>query len=187
MTAVPARSPMLYRYFFALLPDEITGRRVRAFSEAQFGEKGLMRADRLHVTLAITADFDAHFPALIEALRRAGETVAAEPFTLVLDQLSRGRDTAALRPAHSLPPLRALQSAIARAMNEQGVPMRPQWRFNPHVTLIYRKGQPVVRPVPDLGWPVREFVLIESVVGLTRHNLLGRWTLSAPQPSLFPE
>ena len=187
MIAAPARSPLAYRYFFALLPDEITARRICAYSEGQFGAKGLMQADRLHVTLAITADFDRPFPALAEALRRAGDAVAAEPFPLVLDQMSRGRGTAALRPAHSLPPLRALQAAITKRMTEQGVPMRPQWRFNPHVTLVYRKGEPVIRPVQDLGWPVRDFVLIESVVGLTQHHILGRWTLSAPQPSLFPD
>lgn len=72
-------------------------------------------------------------------------------------------------------------------MTELGVPMRPLWRFNPHVTLIYRKGESMVLPVQDLGWPAVEFVLIESVVGLTQHHVLGRWTLSKPQPSLFPE
>ncbi|HEY1124611.1 MAG TPA: 2'-5' RNA ligase family protein [Sphingobium sp.] len=185
MPAAPARSPLAYRYFFALLPDEITARRIRAYSEGQYGPKGLVQADRLHVTLAITADFDTPFSALVDALQRSGDAVAAEPFQLVLDQLSRGRGTAALRPAHSQPPLRALQAAITRRMAEQGVPMRPQWRFNPHVTLVYHRGEPVVRPVENLGWPVRDFVLVESVVGLTRHRILGRWTLSAPQPSLF--
>jgi RNA 2',3'-cyclic 3'-phosphodiesterase len=187
MPAATARSPLAYRYFFALLPDEITARRISAYSEAQFGAKGLIRADRLHVTLAITADFDAPVPALVEALRRAGDTVAAAPFPLVLDQMSRGRSLAALRPAHSQPPLRALQAAVVRAMAQHGVPMRPQWRFSPHLTLIYGKGEPVVRPVQDLGWPVRDFVLVESVVGLTQHHILGRWTLSTPQPLLFPD
>lgn len=187
MTATKARSPLVYRHFFALLPDEITARRIRAYSEGQFGARGLMRADRLHVTLAITADFDAPSPALAEALRRAGDAVAADPFQLVLDQMSRGRGTAALRPAHRQPALRALHVAIMREMAQQGVPMRPQWRFSPHLTLIYGKGEPVVRPVQDLGWPVRDFVLVESVVGLTQHHILGRWTLSTPQPLLFPD
>lgn len=187
MAAVP-RSQPIHRYFFALLPDAMAARRIQAFAERQFGEKGLMRADRLHVTLAITADFNAAYPALAEALRRAGDMVAAAPFDLALDQLSRTRETAALRSAHGLPPLRALQEAIARAMAAQGVPMRPNWRFNPHVTLMYRKGDPLLlRPVENFGWAVREFVLIESLVGATRHNQLGRWSLSAAQPSLFQD
>jgi 2'-5' RNA ligase len=187
MSAVP-RSQPIYRYFFALMPDEVTARRIHAFAEGQFGEKGIMRTDRLHVTLAITADFNAAYPALAEALCRAGDAVAAAPFDLLLEQLSRARETAALRPAHGLPPLRALQDSIARAMAAQGVPMRPDWRFNPHVTLMYRKGDPMLpRPVENFGWAVREFVLVESLVGLTRHNVIGRWTLSTPQPSLFPD
>lgn len=118
---------------------------------------------------------------------RAGEAVAAAPFDLTLDRLSGGQRTVALRPAHSAPPLRALHAAIARAMSEQGVAMRPGWQFNPHLTLVYRDGENVARPTDAFGWPVREFVLIESLVGLTRHDVLGRWPLQAPelQPMLL--
>ncbi len=49
-------------------------------------------------------------------------------------------------------------------MADQGVEMRPDWRFSPHLTLLYRDGEPVWRAVDNLGWPVRDFVLIESVV-----------------------
>jgi 2'-5' RNA ligase len=65
--------------------------------------------------------------------------------------------------------------------------MRADWSFSPHVTLVYRDGEPVTRLVEGFAWSAREFVLIESLVGLTQHHLLGRWTLSAPQPSLFPD
>jgi 2'-5' RNA ligase len=185
MTAVSQRPQVLHRYFFALLPDEVTARRIHAFAEGEFGEKGLVRTDRLHVTLGITEDFSAHFPALIEALRRAGDAVAEAPFDLVLDRLSGGRRTAALRPAHGIPPLRALQAKIAAGMAAEGAPMRPDWQFSPHLTLVYRDGEPVTRAVERFGWPVREFVLIESLVGRTRHEILARWPLSDAQPSLF--
>lgn len=185
MAAVPARAPMAHRYFFALLPDEVTARRIHAFAENEFGAKGLVRTDRLHVTLAITADLDTSYPVLVAALRRAGDAVSAAPFDVAFGQLSGGRRTIALRPAHNVPPMRALQSAIAHAMAAQGVPMRADWAFNPHVTLAYRDGEPIRRTVDGFAWSVREFVLIESLVGLTRHQLLGRWALSDAQPSLF--
>jgi 2'-5' RNA ligase len=178
---------MAHRYFFALLPDEVTARRIHAFAECEFGAKGLIRTDRLHVTLAITADLDASYPALVDALRRAGDAVSAAPFDLAFGQLSGGRRTAALRPTRNVPPLRALQSAIAHAMAAHGVPMRADWSFNPHVTLVYRDGEPMTRPVEGFSWSAREFVLIESFVGLTQHQILGRWALSDAQPSLFSE
>ena len=186
MPAAPAHAPLKHRYFFALLPDEVTARRIHAFAEGQFGEKGLMRTDRLHVTLAITEDFDAPHPALADALCRAGEKVSAEPFEIRLDQLSGGRRTVALRPAHSIASLRSLQAQVSRAMTGEGVPMRPEWQFNPHVTLVYRDAEPVTRPIEAFGWTVREFVLIQSLVGLTRHQILGHWPLANVQPSLFP-
>ncbi len=187
MAAVSARAPMAHRYFFALLPDEVTARRIHAFAEGQFGAKGLVRTDRLHVTLAITADFDASYPVLVDALRRAGDVVSAPPFDVAFGQLSGGRRTVALRPIRNVPPLRVLQAAIVRAMAAQGVPMRADWTFNPHVTLVYRDGEPITRLVEGFAWSAREFVLIESLVGLTQHSVLGRWTLSTPQPSLFPD
>jgi len=187
MAAVSARAPMAHRYFFALLPDEVTARRIHTFAENEFGAKGLVKTDRLHVTLAITADLDASYPVLVEALRRAAEAVSVPPFEVAFGQLSGGRRTIALRPARNIPPMRALHSAIAHAMAAQGVPMRADWTFNPHVTLAYRDGEPITRPVEGFAWSVREFVLIESLVGLTRHQVLGRWALSDTQPSLFGE
>lgn len=178
--SVAPRPQVAHRYFFAVLPDAVTARRIHAFAEGQLGARGLLRSERLHVTLGLTADFEAHFPALIEALRRAGDRVEAAPFDLALDQLSGGRRTVALRPARSVAPLKALQGAIAQAMAQEGVPMRGDWQFNPHMTLAYRQGEPVTRPVEPFGWPVREFVLIESLVGLARHDVLGRWALRPP-------
>ena len=188
--SVAPRQLLAYRYFFALLPDEFTARRIHAFAERTFGEKGLMRAERLHVTLAITADFPARDEAPVEALLGAGDSVLAAPFDLVLDRLGGGRRTSALRPAHSLRPLAALQADIAKAMAQAGVAMRPAWDFSPHLTLVYRDGEPVQRPVENFGWAVREFALVESLVGLTRHHVLRRWPLAAsedPQLGLFPK
>ena len=179
MPAVAAPAPLAYRYFFALLPDAVTARRIHAFAERTFGARGLMRPDRLHVTLAITPDFDEPDLDLTTALLRAGAAVAAAPFDLTLDRLSGGQRTVALRPEHSLSPLRALQAGIARAMAEQGAAMRPDWRFNPHLTLVYRDGDNVSQAIEGFSWAVQEFVLIESLVGLTRHEVLGRWPLRA--------
>lgn len=180
MPAAAASAPLKHRYFFALLPDVVTARRIHAFAERIFGAKGLIRADRLHVTLAITPDFDVPDPTLVEILLRAGASVAAAPFDLELGRLSGGQRSVALRPACRVAPLQQLQARIADAMAKQGAAMRPGWRFSPHVTLVYREGDNVSRAIEGFGWPVRGFVLIESLVGLTRHERLGCWPLHAP-------
>jgi len=180
MTSVPPPELICHRYFFALRPDRVTANRITAFAAERLGPKGLLSADRLHVTLALTPDMPTADAALAGALQRAGGAVRAAPFGLPLDQLSGGSGTAALRPAHRIAGLFKLQAAIAEAMRREGVPLRPDWRFHPHATLRYRKDAPFTEAVTDLGWPVTDFVLVHSLVGLTRHIVIGQWPLRAP-------
>lgn len=191
------QSPRLeaHRYFFALLPDADVAGRIHDFAGAALGGDGpggrrLTRPERLHVTLALTPDTAAHDPALVAALLRAGASVAGEapppdlaPFDLVVDQLSGSARATVLLPSHVPPALVALQSAIARAMAAQDAPMRPGWRFAPHVTLAYGGHEAVDRPADGLRWTVRDFVLLESLVGLGRYECLGRWSLPGAPPA----
>lgn len=183
-----AASLLAHRYFFAALPDAITARRTHVRTERRFGPEGILRADRLHVTLAITPDFATAQPGLEQSLLRAGDRVEAPPFDLAFDQLSLGHRSIALRPRRSIPPLRALQTRIVREMTAQGASLRPDWQFSPHMTLAYRTSLPATEPVQAIRWPVTEFVLVHSFVGLTRHVVLGRWALEEvheEQLSLF--
>jgi 2'-5' RNA ligase len=173
--------PIRHRYFFAIRPDGRTARRTHAFAESALGPEGLLRADRLHVTLAITGDFEIPQPALAEALLHAGSAVRARPFDLVLDRRSTSPRTIALRPAHVVPELRALGAAIFRAMAREGIALREGWSFSPHMTLAYRPGRPSQEAAQEIGWPVTEFALVHSLVGATRHETLGRWPLE-PMP-----
>jgi 2'-5' RNA ligase len=52
-------------------------------------------------------------------------------------------------------------------------------RFTPHLTLLYDNRYVEGRDVEPIAWSVREFVLIHSVLGKTRHIHLGRWPLLA--------
>lgn len=184
-----------HRYFFALLPDADVARRIYGFAGEALGGRGLTRPERLHVTLALTPDRPVHDSALVAALMRAGASVAAgapsdpAPFDLIVDRLSGSGRVAVLRPSHVPPALVALQSAIARAMATQRAAMRPDWRFEPHVTLAYGDHEAVDRHADGLGWTVRDFVLLESLVGLGRYECLGRWSLpgaSGPAAPLAP-
>lgn len=184
MNHAPDAALLGHRYFFALKPDAETARRTAIFAETELGAQGLLAPDRLHVTLALTPDRTMEAADLVDALRRAGDAVRAAPFDLLLDRLSIGSRTAALRPAGKVPPLQALQAAIAQSMRKEGIAMRPDWHFSPHQTLRYRKSATTgTRAVTGFRWHVTDFVLVHSLIGLTRHETIGRWRLRAePEP-----
>lgn len=173
--------PVAHRYFFALKPDPATARATHVFAETEIGAKGLLEPERHHVTLALTADMADEPPALVQALLRAGEAVGAAPFGLRLDRLVGGYGTVSLRPSRVVPALRRLQAAIATAMAEQRIAMREGWAFSPHETLAYRAAaQSFTRSIEGFHWNVTHFVLVHSMVGLHRHETIGRWPLVAP-------
>jgi len=49
--------------------------------------------------------------------------------------------------------------------------------FTPHVTLLYDGRVVTERLVEPIRWTVREFVLVRSLLGKTRHIVIGRWPL----------
>ncbi|MET0361813.1 MAG: 2'-5' RNA ligase family protein [Sphingobium sp.] len=189
LSSRPAASPVLHRFFFALVPPAREARRTVAQAERLGPEWRLQAASRLHVTLAITADHTDYPHALLERLVCVGDRVAAAPFTLTLDRLVLAHRSAALRPSRTDKALTTLNQAITAQMRAAAIPMREAWRFAPHMTLGYRaSGALETRTVPALGWHADAFVLIHSAAGLTRHRCLQRWPLIAPrddQYSLF--
>ncbi|HEY0413404.1 MAG TPA: hypothetical protein VGD66_09695 [Allosphingosinicella sp.] len=62
--------------------------------------------------------------------------------------------------------------------------LRDGWKFNPHCTLLYRKGESFLRPSPPFEWAATELVLVHSLVGANRHIELGRWPLVRRQLEL---
>jgi 2'-5' RNA ligase len=176
-----AQLAIRHRYFFCLRPCTQDANRIHAFADSLRGPWKLQSASRLHVTAAITEDWPVPVPALVAALLRAGDAVQAQPFELVLDQLSASPTHLVLRPARAIPELKELGATIRAAMAQEGVPLREGWRFNPHMTLGFGRGRQFVRPVQPVSWSVNEFILVHSAVGATNHEVLGRWTLEPQQ------
>ena len=180
------RTKPLFRLFFALKPAPVIARQTDHFAETIGGGEDRIRPDHQHLTLAVTADHVDYPYAVVKALLRAGTTVMAEPFDLLLDHLSFSNRSAALRPSRAAPLLNDLQRSVAAAMRGAGVAMRPGWSFSPHQTLFYRQGRPEQRKVEGFPWRVEQFVLLCSHVGRTHHEILGTWPLKGDgQYSLF--
>lgn len=174
----------LHRYFFALQPPEAIARRAAILRDA-FAESGsIVRSGRLHMTLAITEDYQERPARVVDRLLAIGDMIDAEPFSVSLDRLSGNGGTIALRAGRPPAGLGLLQRQIDNQMRYWNV-RRPNWTFNPHMTLVYRPHQEFIRPVEPLSWEATELVLIHSLVGRGVHNELGRWPLDRRQMELM--
>lgn len=183
----PGRSPrrpgrVVHRFFFALKPPP---QLARQWSNAAdwFDRAGApVGADRLHLTVFILPDLADVPSGLPDRLGAAGAAVSAPPVDVTLDYVSGGNRSVALRPRHRHAGLAALHAAIARICRDHAIPERPDYAFNPHVTLGYRDGAPFGQRIAPTGWTATDFVLIHSHVGLTRHDVIGRWPLVPREP-----
>ncbi|HET7794763.1 MAG TPA: RNA 2',3'-cyclic phosphodiesterase [Rhizobacter sp.] len=182
----PPRAPT-DRLFFALLPDAAAASRIAALArrlKAELGLKGRPLAmDRFHVTLHFFGDHLGLPEGLVAALRQAAGRVTVPPFRLTFDRAGSfaGRPRKrpfVLRGDEGLVSLMAFQKSLGEAMKAVGLGRLVDMRFTPHVTLLYDD-----RLVPDMviepiEWVANEFVLVDSLLGQTRHVPLARWPLS---------
>jgi 2'-5' RNA ligase len=83
--------------------------------------------------------------------------------------------------------LRALSDlhvALRSALGEVGITVNDATAghrnrlYVPHLTLFYDVCRIELRLPEPIEWTVSEFVLINSLVGQSRYDVLGRWALS---------
>lgn len=175
---------VLHRYFFALQPPEAIVCRAALLRDAFAENGGIVRSDRLHMTLAITDDYRERPARVVDRLLAIGDMIDAEPVPLSFDRLSGNGRVIALRAGRVPPALGLLQRQLDNQMRYWNV-RRPNWNFNPHMTLVYRPHQEFIRPVEPLAWEAAELVLIHSLVGRGIHHELGRWSLDRRQMALM--
>lgn len=171
------------RFFYALLPPPLQ-RNLIGIQRDQCGlAETIVENERLHITLAITEDFARQPYAEMKRLIEIGAQISAPPVPVKLDRVSGSNETIALRPSRRIDTLAELGHQLQRALSRAGL-LRAKWDFNPHVTLLYRKGRPFTRTIAPIDWNATDFVLIHSILGAHRHIELGRWPLVARQGSL---
>jgi RNA 2',3'-cyclic 3'-phosphodiesterase len=134
--------------------------------------------ERFHFTLVPFGDIRLLSPENLELIRRAAASLLAEPFEVTLNRI-RGNGLVGSR----MPALRDFQRALVARLDAFGVD-RPDYAFNPHVSLTYEEWQQRNIPVSPISWRVRQLLLINSVHG-KGHELLDSWTLEPRQGSLF--
>ncbi len=176
------------RLFFAVFPDPATAGRIHELAaqlRLRHGLRGrLVDAARLHVTLHHLGDHAGLPDDLVAAAKRAGDRTNLAPFDARFDRVgsftSQPRNRPfVLRGGEGLADLATLQGVIGTQLVAAGLARHVKRAFTPHVTLLYDDlaiGDEAIEPV---HWPVRELVLVHSLLGQHAHIPLARWPLGA--------
>lgn len=152
------------RLFLALWPTPAVQRALVTEREGWTWPRGtrLVATPKLHLTLHFLGDVPApRIPELIAALDGP-----AARFTLRLDATEVWpHGVAVLRPTVVPGGLIALHERLGAALRRLELPVEAR-RYRPHLTLA-RDARSAIPPAapPAIAWPVRSFVLAQSVPG----------------------
>lgn len=175
------------RLFFGVYPDAATAAAIAERARTLRGAHGLrgapLETDRFHVTLHEIGVYAGLPAGIVGRALEAGAKVAAAPFEAAFDRVgsfnNRGNNPLVLQGGEALADLIAFQRGLGRAMAGAGLGRQVARTFTPHVTLLYDPILVADATIAPIRWTVREFVLVHSLIGQTRHIPLARWTLGA--------
>jgi RNA 2',3'-cyclic 3'-phosphodiesterase len=169
------------RLFFALRPDLAAAVRIHALA-LRLGEVyGLtgkpLPLERLHVTLCFLGDHDGLPPQLLAMADALAKQLRSAPFELAFDRVmsfERRRDA----------PLVLCRDDACASLDglRQQLGAAPGESFTPHVTLRYDPKRISLQEVAPISWQVTEVLLIRSLIGYGRHDVLERYPLSREKP-----
>jgi 2'-5' RNA ligase len=171
--------------FFAVYPDAAAAAHIATLAQDLRSELGLKGkphvAPRLHVTLHHLGNHAGLPQLLVSAASEAAAEVAAAPFVVRLDRVASFeravRLPLVLRGGDGVEGLVAFQQQLGAALKRAGLGPWVQSHYTPHLTLLYDDRCVAERRVDPIVWPVREFVLVRSLLGKSQHVALARWPL----------
>jgi 2'-5' RNA ligase len=136
-------------------------------------------AARLHLSLNFVGDFRGPPTwAVMEKAAALADKVSEPTFAVSLNQVMGWQSEAlALLGDEGVVGAELLHTAIHKALVTGSMAPRREPQMWPHVSLLRDKAPVPKTFVEPIGWTVREFVLLDSVVGEGRHEVLGRWAL----------
>jgi 2'-5' RNA ligase len=176
------------RLLFVVTPDagsasSATQRRQEL--RAKHGLRGkAIATERLHVTVHHVGDFAGLPEGIVGKTCAVASAVSMWPFTVEFNgALSfRGRPgnlPFVLQGDDGVAGLLVLQQRLGRMMENAGLG-RANPHYFPHMTLLYGDRFVADEPVkPPIRWAVHEFVLVHSLLGRSRYNVLARFPLRA--------
>ena len=175
------------RLFFAIFPDANASARIAELALQLRGEHELhgrpLARERFHVTLHHLGDYAGVRPDIVAMAGKAAAAVATmAPFEVAFDRAASFSSAPRNRPfvlrgGDGVTALMEFQQALGMAMKEAGLGRWAKPGYTPHVTLLYDDRCVTGQAVETIGWTAREFVLVHSLLGKTRHVALARWPL----------
>lgn len=160
--------------FFALWPPRKTARALATWAEEvrkDAGGRATLEAN-IHLTLAFLGKGDA------AKASAAAERVSAAPFELGVDIAKYWKHNRIVWAGPSTLPrqLSLLIDRLHPALKEAGFLLEER-PFAAHVTLVRKAAAPAAfPPLPEVEWPVEEFLLCRSAGG--RYDALERFPLT---------
>lgn len=136
-------------------------------------------ASLLHLTIWHLEWQDLPPPAFVSELRRMLDGVRVHAFDLIFNRIIKRGDHTELVSDRRLAEAKTLRRTLVELLiDDFGLPLIRPGKLRPHITMSYRRP-PAHRslPVGPLSWRATEFLLVESVIGETRHVEHGRWQL----------
>jgi RNA 2',3'-cyclic 3'-phosphodiesterase len=177
--------------FFAILPDRVAAASIGELQRDLRDNFGLtsptIPSERLHVSVFGFGAFLARPDMLIERAAHAAASVRLAPFDIVLDQVcsfGRASNAPLVLSGEGVAGVVALAQELAAAVTQGR--RAPPAAFVPHLTLLYDAQRAPKTPISPIRWRVSDFVLIDSLRGKGRYDLLGRWRLCSDQVKLNP-
>lgn len=179
-------SPRTDGLFFALLPHIAAaaqlGRTAQQLSIRHRLTGTPLATERFHISLLGFGAYAGLPRELVDGASEIAAEISARPFDVTFDRamsfLGRPRPLV-LCGGNGVADLIAFQRTLGDAIQTRGLGrMKPQ--FMPHITLLYDKHGIEEHAIEPVGWTVREFVLVHSLLGKSRYIPVGRWPLRAP-------
>jgi 2'-5' RNA ligase len=167
--------------FFSVFPDQAAAVCIANIAEhfrRAYGLNGApLLTHRFHVTVHGLGDYDGLPRSVVDKAIAAGAAVTAVPFAVAFDRITSfaGSDALVLCGGDGVDGLVMFQQSLALAMRKSG--LHAGLQFTPHITLLYDGRRIEEQFIESIRWTVRDFVLVHSLRGRTKHIALERWPL----------
>jgi len=170
--------------FFALVPPHDTSTAIErlglSLQQAHHLRGQRIGRDRLHVTLAPVHDTHGSLTEIVARARSVGTRFRHPPFPLQFEwsesfRLQQRDHPLVLRGDAGVQPLMKFRQHLCATILRAGFAVPSS--YTPHITLLWADRPVEAHPIAPIGWPVRDFALVLSLVGQSRHIHVGRWPL----------
>jgi 2'-5' RNA ligase len=180
------------RLFLALFPPPETALQIAELASQIRSAHALrgrpLEAARFHITLNHLGDYVGLPPDVVRQARAAVAEAAAltQPFAVAFNRaesfasMPRNRPLVLRGDDEGLSALMAFHKVLGTALKKANLGQWAKPGYTPHVTLLYDDSLLGATSVPPVAWTAGEIVLVQSLLGETRHVHLARWPLSGP-------